>query len=199
METYHLTSAQDNLTGQYRQVGYMKNKEEASRFLQFWFWVVITAAAGLAFFILARNLGKLPEGFHIGAAKVGIGVIVFLGTIMLHEGLHALILRWYGARPKVELFKNNVLSTLTAPGYGLRRNTLIVVVLTPLVVLTVLAVLGIWLTQGTEWVALFALVAVVNLLAAIGDLWLVGILLRYPSSSWTVDDKEGMLILAPME
>ena len=87
----------------------------------------------------------------------------------------------------------------SALGYGLRRNTVILVALTPLVVLTCLALLGIWLVQGTNWVVLFALIAVVNAGAAISDLWVIAILLRYPSSAWTVDDKDGMRILMPMD
>jgi hypothetical protein len=198
METYRLTSAQDNVTGEYRQVGYMRMEDEASRFMQFWLWVFITAAAGLAFSFLARDFGKLPESFQIGTSEILIGIIVFVVTLVIHEGMHGLVLRSYGARPEFGLFRNKAIATITILGYGLRRNTVILVALTPLVVLTCLALLGIWLVQGTHWVALFALIAVVNAGAAITDLWVIAILLRYPSNAWTVDDKDGMRILMPM-
>ena len=199
METYHLASAQDNVTGEYQQVGYMRMEDEVSRIMQFWLWVVITAAAGFAFSFLARNFGKLPESFQIGRLEIVIGVVVFVVTLVIHEWMHGLILRRYGARPEFGLFRNKAIATITILRYGLRRNTVILVALTPLVVLTCLALLGIWLVQGTNWVALFALIAVVNAGAAISDLWVIAILLRYSSSAWTVDDKDGMRILMPME
>jgi membrane protein YdbS with pleckstrin-like domain len=199
METYHLTSAQDTVTGEYRQVGYMRMEDEVSRMMQFWLWVFITAAAAFVFSFLARNFGKLPESFQIGTSEIVIGVVAFVATLVIHEWMHGLILQRYGARPEFGLFRNKAIATITILGYGLRRNAVILVALTPLVVLTSLALLGIWLTQGTHWVALFALIAIVNAGAAITDLWVIAILLRYPSSAWTVDDKDGMRILMPME
>jgi hypothetical protein len=199
METYHLTSAQDNATGEYRQVGYMKMDDVASRVMQFWLLAFIVAAAAFAFSYLARNFGKLPASFRVGTLEVVIGVIVFLATLILHEWIHGLMLRRYGATPEFGLFRNQAIATITVLGYGLRRNTLILVALTPLIGLTILALLGIWLVQGTPWVALFALIAVVNGGAATSDLWVIAILLRYPSRAWTVDDKDGMRILMPIE
>lgn len=199
MEIYHLTSAQDNVTGEYRQVGYMKMKDEATKMMQFWLWVIITAAMAFVFFYLARNFGKLPETFQVGISETVIGVIVFVATLIIHEWMHMLVLRWYGARPEFRLFHNKAIATITIQGYGLRRNTLILAAITPLVVLTCLALFGIWLAQGTHWVALFALMAIVNLGAAFTDLWMVAILLRYPSNAWAVDDEDGMRILMPTE
>lgn len=198
METYHLASAQDNATGEYRQVGYMKMEDVTSRLMQFWLLAFIVGAAAFAFSVLAQNFGKLPASFQIGAPEVVIGIITFVATAIIHEWMHGLVLRRYGAKPEFKLFHKRALATISIPGYGLRRNTVIVVGLTPLIVLTLLALLGIWLVQGTYWVALFALIAVVNAGAATGDLWVIAILLRYPGSAWTVDDQDGMRILMPM-
>lgn len=199
METYHLTSAQDNVTGEYRQVGYMRFEDEASRIMQFWLWALITAVAAFVFYFLARNLGKLPEGFQIGTLEIVIGIVVFVATLATHEWMHSLIMRWYGGQPKFGVTRNKVIATITAPGYGFRRNTVIWVALAPLIMLTCLALLGIWLVQGTYWVAVFSLIAITNAGSAVNDLWLIAILLRYPSSAWTVDDKDGMRILMPIE
>jgi hypothetical protein len=199
METYHLTSAQDNAIGDYRQVGYMKFENEASRLMQFWLWVFITIVAAFAFFFLARDLGKLPGSFQLGAAEILIGIVVFVATLAIHEGIHVLVMRRYGVRPKFGLTRNKVIATITVPGYGFHRNTVIWMALAPLIVLTALALLGIWLFQGTTWVALFALIGVVNTGAAIADLWMIAILLRYPSNAWTVDDEHGMRILLQLE
>jgi hypothetical protein len=43
METYHLTSAQDNVTGVYRQVAYIQVVDEAARMNQIWLLAFIVA------------------------------------------------------------------------------------------------------------------------------------------------------------
>lgn len=174
LETYHLTSAQDNLTGEFRQVGYMKFENEASRIMQFWFWAFIAIMATFVFYFLARVFGKLPEGFRIGTSEIVIGIIVIAATLVIHEWIHALTMRRYGARPEFGMSRNKVVATITAPGYGFRRNTVILV-------------------------ALFALIAVVNAASAVNDFWIIGFLLRYPNNAWAVDDKDGMRILMPKE
>ena len=198
METYHLTSAQDNVTGEYQQVGYMSFEDEAARIKQLWLWVFITIMAAYGFSFLARSFGKLPEGFRIGTLEIVIGVIVFAATLVTHEWIHVLVMRRFGARPEIGLSRNKVIATITVPGFGFRRNTIILVALAPLIVLTCFAVLGIWLVQGTSWVALFALIAIVNAGSAVADLWQIALLLRYPSSAWTVDEKDGTRILLPI-
>ncbi len=177
----------------------MKFEDEASRLLQFWLWALITAVAAFVFYFLARDFGKLPESFRIGTPEIVIGIVVFVATLIIHEWMHGLIMRWYGGRPKFGMTRNGVVATITAPGYGFRRNTVILVALTPFVALTCLALLGIWLLQGTYWVAMCSLIAAVNAGVTVNDLWLIAILLRYPRNAWTVDDKDGMRILMPME
>jgi hypothetical protein len=198
METYNLTSAQDNVTGEYREVRYVRMGDIASRLTQIWLLGAIVFGMAYAFSIIARDFGKLPASFRVGLPEIAAGFVVFLGTIALQEWMHVLVLRRYGVRPEFGLFRNNAIAYISVDGYGLRRNTVIVAALTPLVLLTSLSLLAIWLFQGTSWVALFALIAVVNAGAATSDLWVVAILLRYPSSAWTVDDKDGMRILMPM-
>lgn len=199
METYRLTSAQDNATGEYRQVDYMRVEDEAARLNQIWLLGFIVAVTAVAFVFLARNLGKLPASFKPGPAEIVIGVIMLVVTLVVQAWMYALVLRYYGAKPKLGVFRNNVIAYISAPGYGLRRNSIIVTALLPLIVLIGLALLGIWLTQGTAWVALFALIAVVSAGASTSHLWEIAHLLRYPSSAWTVDDEHGMRILMPME
>jgi hypothetical protein len=195
MTTYRLNAAQDNATGEYRQVGYVSVGDVASRITQIWLLGLIVFITAFGFYGLARNLGKLPAGFKVGLPEAVLGFVVFLATIVLQEWMHVLVLRQFGARPRFGLFRNNAIAYISVAGYGLRRNTLILAALTPLVLITCLALLGIWLFQGTAWVALFALIAVVNAAAATSDLWVTALLLRYPSNAWMVD---GMRILMPM-
>lgn len=199
METYSLTSAQDNVTGEYRQVEYMKVEDEAARMNQIWLLVFIASVVGIAFIQLARNFGKLPTSFRIGTLEIIIGIFVVLATLVTQTWMYGLVLRHYGAKPRFGLFRNNVIAYISAPGYGLRRNSIIVTAMAPLIALIGLALLGIWLLQGTAWVALFALIAVTSAGASTSHLWMIAILLRYPSSAWTVDDEHGMRILLPIE
>lgn len=199
METYHLTLAQDNRTGEYQQVDYVRVEGEASRMNQIWLLGFIVSVAAITFVYLARNFGGLPASFKIGIVEIVIGVIAIVATLVTQAWMYGLVLRHYGAQPKFGMFRNNVIAYISAPGYGLRRNSIIVTALTPLFVLVGLALLGIRLVQGTAWVALFALIAVVSAGASTSHLWVIAILLRYPSSAWTVDDEHGMRILFPIE
>ena len=198
MESYRLTSAQDNVTGEFRQVGYISVEGVAAWIWMFWLLAVITAAVAFGFIWLARNLGLLPADFRVGPVQALIGVVAFVATAITQEWMHVLVLRRYGARPKFGLFRNGI-AYISVRDYGLRRNSLIVSALTPLVLVTGLALLGVWLLRGTAWVALFALIAVVNAAASSADLWVVMLLLRYPSRAWMVDDGHGMRVLLPME
>ena len=198
MQTYRLTSAQDNITGNYRQVGYISVEDVASRITQLGLLALITVGMGFAFLSLARNFGQLPANFKIGPVEIVVGLIVFVTTSVGQEWMHVLILRHYGAKAKFEIGNNGIIY-ISVPEFGLRRNSLIVTGLTPLIALTALSLLGIWLFQGTPWVALFALMAVVNAGVSTADLWVVALLLRYPSRAWTVDDGHGMRVLMPME
>ncbi len=200
MKTYRLTSAQDHVVGNFRQVGYISVEGIASRIAHISMLAAITGGMAYLFIYLARNFGRLPADFKIGPLEIVVGIVAFALTAIAQEWMHVLILRAYGAKPKFGIFRNNGLVYISVPDYGFRRNSLIVTALIPLVVLTALSLVGIWLFQGTPWVALFALIAVVNAAASSADLWVVAMLLRYPSRAWAVDDERGgMCILLPME
>ncbi len=198
METFNLTSAQDNVTGEYRQVHYMRVQNAASLMTQFWLLVTVSCVAALALYFLAWNLGKLPADFRVGIQEIVIGVIVSVAALLTQVWMHVQILRFYGAKPELGLFRNGIFY-ISVPRFGLRRNSVIVAALTPPVVLIGLSLIGIWVVQGTPWVALFALIAVVNAGASISHFVMIATLLRYPSSAWTVEDGHGVRILLPTE
>ena len=197
MEIHRLTAAQDNVTGDYRQLDYVSMEDQASRMAQIWYLVFITGVVAVAFFFLALNIGKLPAGFQIGIQEIVVGVIVAVATLIAQVGMHVLILRSYGAKPDVGVFRNGIIY-IAVPGYGLRRNSVIMAALGPLVALITLSLIGMWLFQGTLWVAVFALVGAVTIGASTSHLWAIATLLRYPSAAWAVDDGHGMRILLPV-
>jgi hypothetical protein len=54
---------------------------------------------------------------------------------------------------------------------------------------------GMFLLQGTNWGALLALSATVNGCGAIGDMWIVSRVLRYPKTAYVVDERDGFRVL----
>jgi hypothetical protein len=60
-----------------------------------------------------------------------------------------------------------------------------------------LAVLGMWLLQGTSWVALLGVGGLFNASGAVGDLWITRIVLQYPDSAYIMDERDGMRVFLP--
>lgn len=63
--------------------------------------------------------------------------------------------------------------------------------------LSVVAFLGILLQTGTANTWLWAVWATINGGAAIGDLWITAIVLRYPAHAYIVDERDGMRVFLP--
>jgi hypothetical protein len=199
-ETYTLAASQDLISGDYQQVLHWSVKDKPSRaFLLQILAIPVFILLGIAFSILAIHIGKLPDILKFGILEIGICLAGILATIVLHEMVHGLTMRWCGARPQYGLLWKQLMFYATSPGYGFRRNSYILVSLAPLVGLSCLAILGMFLMQGTNWVALLTLCAVINGSGALGDLWLVSIVLRYPKITYIVDERDGIRILMRKE
>ena len=109
---------------------------------------------GLIFSWLAFSLGKLPsEGeISLSLSTIGLALAGALLTLVLHELTHGLAMQMFGAKPKYGMMWQGMLYA-TSPGYAYHRNSYIVITLAPFVFISILAVLGMWLLQGTLWVA----------------------------------------------
>ena len=179
IETYTLSASQDPVLGDYQQVLHwsVKDKTSQSILLQI-LGIPVFILLGFVFSILAIHTGKLPDTFKFGILEIGVCLASIVATIALHELVHGLTMRRYGARPQYGILWKQLMFYATSPGYGFRRNSYIVVALAPLVALSCLAVLGMFLLQGTDCVALLTLCAVINGSGALGDLWMVYIVLR---------------------
>ncbi|MBI5353835.1 MAG: DUF3267 domain-containing protein [Chloroflexi bacterium] len=156
---------------------------------------------GWIFSWLAFNLGKLPsEGeIRISLSMIGLALAGVVLTLGLHELTHGLVMRMFGARPKYGFIWKGLMLYATSPGYAYRRNNYIVIALAPFVFLSILAVLGMWLLQGTLWVALLGICGALNAAGAIGDMWITTIVLRYAPTAYVMDERDGMCVfsLAP--
>jgi hypothetical protein len=152
---------------------------------------------GWIFSWLAFNLGKLDGEFRISLSMIGLALAGVLLTSVLHELTHSLAMRMFGAKPKYGMMWQGFFYVAT-PGYAYHRNSLVVISLAPLVCLSILAVLGMWLLQGTLWVALLGLCGALNASGAVGDMWItMMIVLRYPPTAYVMAERDRMRVFLP--
>jgi hypothetical protein len=163
--------------------------------------VILFVIFGMIFSSVAFRLGKMPsEGnFRLGLGEMGLAVVGIVLTFVLHELTHGLAMQMFGARPKYGIIWKGLMLYATSPGYAYRRNNYAVISLAPFVFISTLVVLGMWLLQGTAWVALLAICGVVNASGAVGDMWITMIVLRYPVTAYVMDERDGICVfsLAP--
>lgn len=128
----------------------------------------------------------------------GLGIILgIVLVVVLHELAHGLAMQQYGAKPKYGILWTGLAFYATAPGYAFRRNNYLVVALVPLVSLSLLSLMVLALPLSGIAITMIAICATVNAAGAIGDLWITGIVLRYPPHAYVVDEKDGMRVLMP--
>ncbi len=156
---------------------------------------------GMIFSSIAIRLGKVSsEGnFRLGLGEMGLAVAGIVVTFVLHELTHGLTMQMFGASPKYGIIWKGLMLYATSPGYAYRRNAYVVISLAPFVFISVLVILGMWILQGTAWVALLAICGVVNASGAVGDMWITMIVLRYAATAYVMDERDGIRVfsLAP--
>ncbi len=153
---------------------------------------------GFIFSWLAFSLGNLPsEGeIKLGLSEIGLVLAGAILTLVLHELTHGLVMRMFGAKPKYGILWQGMLYA-TSPGYSYHRNNFVVIALAPFVFLSILFILGIWLLQGTFWVALLGICGIFNAAGAVGDMWITTIVLRYPVTAYVMDERDGIRLFLP--
>jgi len=153
---------------------------------------------GFIFSWLAFSLGKSDGEFRIiSLSMIGLALAGVLLTLVLHELTHGLTMQMFGARPKYGIIWKGLMLYATSPGYAYRRNNYVVIALAPFVFLSILAVLGMWLLQGTLWIALLGICGSLNAAGAIGDMWMTMIVLRYPATTYVMDERDGIRVFLP--
>ncbi len=181
----------------YHEVLYWRVTEKPSRL------IVVQALALVSFFLfgllfasLAIRLGKLPlsGSFGLGLRESGALLIGMALTLVAHELAHGLAMWLVGATPRYGIFWKGLMVYATSPGYAYQRDTYVVILLAPFVLISALAVLGIWLVPGSPWVTLVIICGAANASGAIGDLWMTQIALRYPSTARIMDERDGMRV-----
>jgi hypothetical protein len=151
---------------------------------------------GMIFSSLAISLGKLPSdgNFRFGLGEISLAIAGILLTFVLHELTHGLVMQMFGAMPKYGIIWKGLMLYATSPGYAYRRNNYIVITLAPFIFISTLVVLGMWMLQGTVWVALLGICGIVNASGAVGDMWIALIVLRYTATAYVMDERDGIRV-----
>jgi len=150
---------------------------------------------------LAVSLGKLPLEGKFGLSEIGLAIglalVGILLTLVLHELTHGLVMQMFGAKPKYGIIWKGMMFYATSPGYAYHRNNYVVIALAPFVFISILIVLGMWLLQGTLWVALLGICGIINASGAMGDMWMTMIVLRYATTAYVMDERDGIRVFLP--
>lgn len=189
----------ESLPTGYHEVLYWRVTEKYSRVLLLNIvGLLMLVLFGLVFSSLAVTLGKLPSGrVELGLPEIGLGILAIVLTLVLHELIHGLVMRIFGAKPRYGALWNQAMFYATAPGHAFRRNSYVVIALAPFILISMLVVLGMWLLQGTVWVALLGVGGLFNASGAVGDLWISRIVLGYSDNAYIMDERDGMRVFLP--
>ena len=153
---------------------------------------------GLGFVWLAQHIGKAPK-LAWGAREGVVFVIGIVGVLALHECVHGVLMRTFGARPRYGFYARGGMFYAKAAGYTFTRRQYLIVVLGPLVGLSMLACAGIGLLAGTSKVWYLVLWGVVNASAANADVWIAAVVFQYPRDAHVVDELDGLRVLVPFK
>ncbi len=105
--------------------------------------------------------------------------------LVIHEAAHGLFF-WLFSRSRPKFAFKGYYASASAPGWYFPRWQYILIGLAPLVLITLFGVIGlIWLPQALLLPTL--LILIFNTSGAVGDLWVVGNLLRFPASAYILD------------
>lgn len=182
----------------YKEVHYWKISEKTGRVvIMNLLSIPLAIVFGIGFFVFVVLFGR-PQEFTGGILNFGLILIIgIIVVVVLHELAHGIAMQSYGARAKYGFIWKGLMFYATSPGFAFPRNQYIVIILAPLVSLSILACLGILVLAGTPMIWLLAVWATINGSAAIGDLWILTIALRYPSYAYVMDEHDGMRVFMP--
>jgi hypothetical protein len=124
-------------------------------------------------------------------------VLVYLLMMVLHEGLHGLVIAWAGQIPRFGVkWRLGVVYATTDGGY-FSRNVFIAIALAPLVGITLLGLVLVWFIPD-GWGYWVGWMVVLNAAGAIGDLWMSVVALRYPPTALIRDEAESIRVYVAM-
>jgi len=197
-EINNIIPTSGSLPDDYKQVLYWTVKEKPIRVIALQILAIpLFVIFGLIFFNVAISLGKLPSRLQFGLGEISMIVVGILLTLILHELTHGVVMQMFGAKPHYGILWKQAMFYATTPGYAYRRNSYLQITLAPLFILSILVILGMWLLSGTFWVAFLGMCGAINASGAIGDMWIAMIVLRYATTAYVMDERDGVRVFLP--
>jgi hypothetical protein len=195
------TTPQGQPPSGYHQVLYWRLTEKLSRILLLnLLSIPLLIFWGVVFVWLATSLGRMPRDGSVLHDADWLPILLVLILIpVLHELVHGICMRIFGAHPRYGFLWKAMAFYATAPGYAFPRGRYLIIALAPLVVLSLAAVVLMPLLSGSAWVGLFVIIATLNATGAIGDMWITALVLRYPAHAYLMDERDGVRIFMPGE
>jgi hypothetical protein len=128
------------------------------------------------------------------------GIAVFAGTIVLHEAVHGVVMRMYGAHPRFGVGRASwwmPYAYATAPGHPFTVGQLAIIGLAPFVLISI-ATLVLMRMAPAVW-GYAALAFAVNFSGSAGDLWLLAKTMEFRRCAdlWMVDIADRLAIYTP--
>ncbi len=146
--------------------------------------------------LVLRWRGARPGGLGVDWAWWVWLALIFVGSIVIHEGLHGAAIRWTGHRPRYGMMLSKAAFYATADRALFRRGEFIVVALAPIVGITLggMALMPLLSDTAAYYVALGV---VLNAGNSIGDLWMTAAVLRYSPQALVRDEADSIRIYEP--
>jgi hypothetical protein len=146
------------------------------------------------FFTSLYTLFAGNVGFNFTSGTITISIILFIGTMVLHELIHGAFISKYGGKPSygagIAYFILPYFYATTKTIFP--RNQFIVIAIAPLVVISLA---GIGIMAAFPSIAHWMFIPlVINASGAVGDLWVTRNVLRYPKHVLLEDRKNGLII-----
>jgi len=137
--------------------------------------------------------GKAGFNFDFTSGTILISVALFIGTVILHELIHGVFMSKYGGKPRYGAGIAYILPYFYATTKtAFLRNQFIVIAIAPLIVISLVSIgLMAALPSLVQWLFI---PFVVNASGAVGDLWVIRNVLRYPKHVLLEDQKTGLII-----
>jgi hypothetical protein len=194
--------ATQNLPSDYHSVGTFDLRNNSKALLQLnILGFVLFVAFTWVFYTLLNLLrpAEAQDGLAIGFSGVSGLVQIVLATLLLmlvmiviHEAAHGICF-WYFTRSMPKFALKLTYAYAAAPTWYLPKNQYLVTALAPLVGLSVLGVLLMLVVPQEAFMALLFFL-VTNASGAVGDLWVVGWLLRQPQNCYANDQGDAVTL-----
>ena len=160
--------------------------------------VILVPLLGIITWELHGGLSALPIEVTLTPLDIPVALIATISTIMLHELIHATVLRVYGYQVSFGIVWQLLVAYAAAFRQLQRRDHALVTTLAPIVLLT--AVMLPLLAAPNHYIVIVAFVVLLtNTAGAVGDLYLTWRLLCLPRQSLLYDvDPTQVMIFVPL-